>query len=129
MKGKIIEERIYITIGKRIREERKKLGLTQEELAEKISIHPAFLGQIERGTKKASIVTIQCVAKALNITTGKLFAEDTDKLGVKNLSEWQTKISELISNFSANDQKFLYETARALAKKIKNWKKSIKQST
>ena len=37
------KKNIYLTIGKRIREEREKSGLTQEELADKANLHPAFL--------------------------------------------------------------------------------------
>ena len=50
-------EDIYITIGRRIREERLNADLTQEQLGEKADIHYSFLGYIERGTKKASVRT------------------------------------------------------------------------
>jgi len=41
-------------IGRKVRQERMKLGWSQEELAEKIDVHPSFIGQIERGLKTAS---------------------------------------------------------------------------
>jgi len=41
----------YTQLGKRIREERKKIGLTQSKLAEDIDISDAYMGQIERGER------------------------------------------------------------------------------
>lgn len=40
----------YKKLGKRIREERLRLNLTQEHLSEEIGISTAYLGQIERGS-------------------------------------------------------------------------------
>lgn len=34
----------YIALGKRIREERCKLNLTQEKLAEDVDLTPAYIG-------------------------------------------------------------------------------------
>ena len=39
----------YTRLGKRIKEERLRLNLTQEKLSEKVGISTAYLGQIERG--------------------------------------------------------------------------------
>ena len=36
------------SLGKRIREERLKLNLTQEKLAEDVNLSTAYIGQIER---------------------------------------------------------------------------------
>ncbi|MDP2104149.1 MAG: helix-turn-helix transcriptional regulator, partial [Candidatus Gracilibacteria bacterium] len=42
---------IKIRFGQRVRELRKKLGLSQEELAEKCKLHRTYIGIIERGEK------------------------------------------------------------------------------
>ena len=55
-------------IGKKIREERLNKGLTQEQLAEKANISPAFVGHIERGEKKASLETMSRLVMALGTT-------------------------------------------------------------
>lgn len=41
----------YTRLGKRIKEERLRLNLTQEKLSEKVGISTAYLGQIERGER------------------------------------------------------------------------------
>lgn len=42
----------YKALGRRIREERLKRNLTQEQLAEAIEISNSYMGQIERGERK-----------------------------------------------------------------------------
>jgi len=45
----------YISLGKRIREERLKLNLTQEKLAEEVGLSTAYIGQIERGERSLTL--------------------------------------------------------------------------
>lgn len=58
----------YEMLGKRIRDYRKKLHLTQEQLSETANISLSFLGHIERGSRKASLETIVSLSNALNIS-------------------------------------------------------------
>ncbi|MEI3162894.1 MAG: helix-turn-helix transcriptional regulator [Lachnospirales bacterium] len=51
-------------LGNRIRTIRTTLGISQEELAFKSGISTAHLGQIERGLKAPTIVTINKIAKS-----------------------------------------------------------------
>lgn len=54
-------------IGKRIRLIRRKLGLTQEDLSDKIGIHVSTLGRIERGEMNSPIQTINKIALSLKV--------------------------------------------------------------
>lgn len=58
----------YKDLGKRVRELRRKLGFTQEILAEKCGISASFLGHIERGTRVASIETLVSLCNLLHVT-------------------------------------------------------------
>ena len=58
----------YIKLGSRIREYRKKLHWTQEQLSEIAGISLSFLGHIERGSRKASLETIVAICNALNVS-------------------------------------------------------------
>lgn len=60
-------------IGKRIRNYRTQLKLSQEELAEKCSLHPTYIGQVERGEKNATIESISKIAVGLGVTLSTLF--------------------------------------------------------
>jgi transcriptional regulator with XRE-family HTH domain len=57
--------RIYKTVGVAVRYERKKAGLSQEELAEKADFTRNYIGDIERGDKKPTIETLAKIAKVL----------------------------------------------------------------
>ncbi len=66
-------EEIYIKLGKNIKKRREELGLTQEELAEKIGIGLNFMGKIEIAFSKPSFETIIKTSKALGISLKELF--------------------------------------------------------
>ena len=59
----------YKRLGRIVSEERKKMGLTQEELAEMIGISTAFVGHIERGTRVLSVQTLWRLCGALNLSS------------------------------------------------------------
>jgi len=61
-----VEERPN-AMGRRIREARSKLGLTQEQLGERANLHYSYIGQVERGAKVPSLRTLKRIAEALNV--------------------------------------------------------------
>ena len=58
----------YRAMGRRMRDCRARLGLTQEELAEKAGISTSFVGHIERVEKQASVETVVALSKYLDIS-------------------------------------------------------------
>ena len=65
----------YKFLGKRIREERLKLNLTQERLAEDIGISTAYLGQIERGERSVTLDKLIPLANRLGVTIDFLLSD------------------------------------------------------
>jgi transcriptional regulator with XRE-family HTH domain len=65
----------YKALGRRIREERMKLNLTQEKLAEKVDISDSYIGQIERGEKSLTLDTLVRLANCLGVTVDFLLEE------------------------------------------------------
>lgn len=59
----------YINIGLRVSYFRKRAGLTQEQLAEKMNVGTSFIGQIEAPNimKPISLDTLFRIAKALDV--------------------------------------------------------------
>ncbi|MBP5697574.1 MAG: helix-turn-helix transcriptional regulator [Treponema sp.] len=55
---------------------RKKCGLTQEALSEKIGLNPKYITNIEAQSKFPSAETIDAIALALNIKPSQLFIEE-----------------------------------------------------
>lgn len=60
-------------IGRKIKLARAKTKFTQEALAEKTSLSPRYISQLERGIAFGSASTIVNVCKALNISSDFLF--------------------------------------------------------
>lgn len=59
--------KLKIQIGDLIRLERKKLGYSQIKLAEFADIHYNYLGEIERGEKSPTFITIIKICFGLGI--------------------------------------------------------------
>lgn len=68
----------YKNIGLKIAYYRKKRGYTQAELAERIGISVAYLGQIERGNRgnSYSLETLYQIADALKIDVNWLIKNE-----------------------------------------------------
>lgn len=60
-------------VGARIRERRKQLGLTLNEVAERTGVSISMLSMLERGVAGASIGTLVAVASALHLQMHDLF--------------------------------------------------------
>lgn len=62
----------YKKLGKNIKTRRKALGLTQQELADKMDISLNFMGKIEVAFSKPSLDTLIQLADALETTVSDL---------------------------------------------------------
>jgi transcriptional regulator with XRE-family HTH domain len=71
-KGEIVKD-VTSQIGSRIRELRKKKGLSQEELGGRAKLHYTYIGAVERGEKNVSVVTLNKIARALGISLNEIF--------------------------------------------------------
>ena len=77
-------EDILKRLGARIREERRKTKLTQEELAKRVDLSVDFIGYIERGKQAPYIKTLERIAKALSVETYELFIFEKNKKAKDN---------------------------------------------
>jgi transcriptional regulator with XRE-family HTH domain len=68
-----MKKRILIKFGIRVREERLKKGLSQEELAGRAGVHRTYIGMIERAEKNITLGNIEKLAKALKINIEDFF--------------------------------------------------------
>jgi transcriptional regulator with XRE-family HTH domain len=55
------------TIGVRVREERRRHGLTQEELAEKTDLSANYIAHVERASRGISLDTLVALAKVFGV--------------------------------------------------------------
>jgi transcriptional regulator with XRE-family HTH domain len=62
-------------VGETIRTYRKRVGLTQEKLAEKADLHHNFIGEVERGNMETSLTSLLKIAKALKVKVRDLIGD------------------------------------------------------
>lgn len=70
----VSSQKLYRIVGETIRVERKRAGLSQEELAEKADLNRNYIGEIERAEKKITLETLQRIGKVLKLRITDLLA-------------------------------------------------------
>lgn len=98
----------YKEMGKRIKQKRKELNLTQEKLSEMLEISPTYISEIERGTGISSLATITKIANVLNLDLDYLI------LGISNTNIDKT-FSNLLERIPKKDQKLFISLCENIA--------------
>ncbi len=62
----------HIKLGQQIKELRKKLDMTQEDLAFKVGVDRSYMGFVERGEKNPTLSTMMKIARALKVSLQEL---------------------------------------------------------
>lgn len=65
-----------MTVGERIKEARKKAGMTQADLAKKLNISYVNISQLEKNQRNPTLETLQRIAAALNMDPYSLYCFD-----------------------------------------------------
>jgi transcriptional regulator with XRE-family HTH domain len=65
----------HVRFGKRVKELRNKIDMTQDALAAKIGKDRSYVGFIERGERNPSLEVIFDIAKALDVSSDELLKE------------------------------------------------------
>ncbi len=65
----------YKRLGKRIREERQRLNLTQAQLAEDIDISDTYMGAIERGERSLTLDTLVKLVNRLGVSVDYMLSD------------------------------------------------------
>ena len=71
-----LKRNILVKFGDRVRELRKKKSLSQEQLSFKADLHRTYIGMIERAEKNITLVNIEKIANALNVSVNNLMDFD-----------------------------------------------------
>lgn len=65
-------KQFLVFLGKKIRSEREKLALTQEQMGKKLKMHRTYVGMVERGEKNISVENLRRFATALGVPMAEL---------------------------------------------------------
>ncbi len=100
-------------VGEGIRHFRKLRGLSQEELASKAEVHETYIGKLERSEKVCSIVVLNKIANALDLSMVEFFNY------IQPVSEEASKstLAEIVNKLrsrSENEQKKILKVIDAM---------------
>jgi transcriptional regulator with XRE-family HTH domain len=69
----VIDRSDPVTLGREIRQRRLDLNMTLDELGERSSLTPNYIGTIENGARDPSISTLCAIARGLGTSAADLF--------------------------------------------------------
>lgn len=100
----------FCIIGKRLKAARKKKGLTQEQLVEKMGVSIAYLSKVETGKIHINLERLSEVCSLLGVTEGEILN------GVSNHSEkyLHSEFYDLLRKCSAKEQKLAYQILQVI---------------
>lgn len=106
---------IYEDMGNRIREERKKQGLTQADLAEKVGAGVTHISHIETGSGSPSLKLLISIINVLGISPGELFC------GYAQADDFalQKELSALFDDCTEEEMKQLFKIIEFSKKMIR----------
>lgn len=64
-------------LGRNLRAHRQKLGVSQEQFAEKLGYHRTYIGGIEQGLRNLSLRSVERLAVELGVTPAQLLDESS----------------------------------------------------
>ncbi len=99
-------------LGKRIREERVRQNLTQEQLAEKLNVSTTYIGYIERGERTLTLAKLVDLANVLSISLDYLLSDSIAPSPSANEKLWL----QLLSSASADQQNLILEIAKLIVR-------------
>lgn len=98
------------TVGERIRQQRQKLGFTQERLATDAAISKGFLSDVETGNRQPSAEYLLRIANALSLSLDFLMKGSPDEEGS---SGQRLQFPASLTRFAV-EQKLSFDVAKAL---------------
>ncbi len=103
-------------LGTSIKQNRKRLHLTQEVLAEKLDVSTHYIYELERGTRLPSIPLLINIAELFNVTIDSLFIETLPK---NNIDVPNDKLSNLVDNMPLDKRENVYDILSCLMPYLK----------
>lgn len=67
---------ITLLFGQNVRKARKKLHLSQDEMADCCGLHRTYIGAVERGERNITLLNAEKIADALQVSLSTLVSRD-----------------------------------------------------
>lgn len=95
-----------LAVGERLRQKRNYLGLTQDEMAEKIDRAPKYYADIERGNCGMSIETLLALSDSLNMSLDYVIFGEASEAEVQKNQDEITAITAMLSSASPHKRTY-----------------------
>jgi transcriptional regulator with XRE-family HTH domain len=105
----------YIALGQRIRDLRRKRGLTQEQLAELADLSTPYVSHLERGSKKASLAVLVRLAESLGVTVDRLLSGNQ----VTDSAAYYSEVQELLEDCTTCERAVLTDIISTAKRSIR----------
>lgn len=116
-----------ISIGKRIKDRRKELKLTQIDIKHKCGISSGALSEIENGNRTPSVIAFQLLSQALNCSMDWLATGSSSNQEKMFFSEYEDNLLNNFRKLSFEDQEEIVAIIDIKLQKIR--KSDIKSSS
>ena len=103
----------YSVIGKRIQEIRKKCGLTQERLAEKLNVSVGYISQLERGITRVNLDTLSNISSELDCDIIYFLTDVT----INDKNFLNDELAKIFNDMNSSQRKMLLEIAEIIKKR------------
>lgn len=105
MKDPEKQKTLYAAIGKLIRARRQQLGLTQERLANLLTMSRASVANIENGRQKLLVHTLFNFAGVLQVDAADLLPQVRSSEAIKNLDALDETVRNFVTTTIAGSKK------------------------
>lgn len=111
---------ILEVFGRRLKQLRKERKMTQEELAEKLTLHNSYIGLLERGERIPSLITLDKIAKHFGVKPADLIIEEkrSEKYNLK-----QKELLYIVRDGSPDEIDKLYKISKIVMDRPRRGKK------
>lgn len=106
-----------VTFGKKLRECRENVGISQSEVARFLKTNHSIIGKYERDEVKPTVDVVKKLADTLNTTVGYLLGETQDQNILKD-QEMLKRLND-ISSFSEQEREHILFALDAMITKVK----------
>ena len=106
----------YKALGKRIKEQRLKRHLTQEQLGEIVGVNTSNISHIERATTQVSLSSLVKIANALGTTLDQLVCDSLNSVADIYVEQ---DISNLLEGCSLAERQIIKDIIVATKKSLK----------
>jgi len=100
-------------LGARVREERRRLRLTQEQLAEKAGLSTNYIAHLERGSRGASLSTIEVLCTIFNVPFASMFVAGTE--AAHSVTEDVRKLATRLKGMEPRARQLVYQVAETVS--------------